>query len=31
WYPETSFDKGIEQTIRWYLDNQEWTEKVLSK
>ena len=31
WYPETSFDKGIEQTIRWYLENQEWTEKVLNK
>ena len=31
WYPETSFDEGIEQTIRWYLDNQEWIEKVLSK
>ncbi|MDH6456549.1 dTDP-glucose 4,6-dehydratase [Fusobacterium sp. PH5-7] len=31
WYPETSFDKGIEQTIRWYLDNQEWVEKILSK
>ena len=29
WYPETSFDKGIEQTIRWYLDNQGWVEKVL--
>ncbi len=31
WYPETSFDEGIEQTIRWYLDNQEWVEKVLNK
>ena len=31
WYPETPFDKGIEQTIRWYLDNQEWVEKVLNK
>lgn len=31
WYPETSFDKGIEQTIKWYLDNQEWVEKVLNK
>ncbi|WP_302820873.1 dTDP-glucose 4,6-dehydratase [Fusobacterium ulcerans] len=31
WYPETSFEKGIEQTIRWYLDNQEWIEKILSK
>ena len=31
WYPETSFDEGIEKTIRWYLDNQEWVEKVLNK
>ena len=31
WYPETSFDEGIEKTIRWYLNNQEWAEKVLSK
>lgn len=31
WYPETSFDKGIEKTIRWYLNNQEWIEKVLNK
>ncbi|WP_462425185.1 dTDP-glucose 4,6-dehydratase [Fusobacterium sp. THCT13E1] len=31
WYPETSFDEGIEQTIRWYLDNQEWAVKVLNK
>ena len=31
WYPETSFNEGIEKTIRWYLDNQEWVEKVLSK
>ena len=28
WYPETPFDKGIEKTIRWYLDNQEWVEKI---
>lgn len=31
WYPETSFEEGIEKTIRWYLDNQEWAEKVLNK
>ena len=31
WYPETSFDKGIEQTIRWYLDNQEWVGEALSR
>ena len=24
WYPETPFSTGIEKTIRWYLDNQEW-------
>lgn len=24
WYPETSFEIGIEKTIRWYLDNREW-------
>ena len=28
WYPETPFDKGIEKTIRWYLDNQEWVENL---
>ena len=31
WYPETAFDKGIEQTIRWYLDNQEWVEKIFKR
>ena len=30
WYPETSFVIGIEKTIRWYLDNQEWLESVTS-
>ena len=30
WYPETPFDKGIEKTIRWYLDNQNWMDNVLS-
>ena len=28
WYPETAFDKGIELTIRWYLDNQKWVNKL---
>ena len=28
WYPETPFDKGIEKTIRWYLDNREWVENL---
>lgn len=30
WYPETPFKVGIEKTIRWYLDNQEWVESVTS-
>lgn len=30
WYPETCFTEGIEKTIRWYLDNQEWVESVTS-
>lgn len=31
WYPETSFDKGIEQTIRWYLENPKWVGEALSR
>ena len=30
WYPETPFSAGIEKTIRWNLDNQEWIEEVAS-
>lgn len=30
WYPETPFTEGIEKTIRWYLENQEWVEEVSS-
>ena len=30
WYPETSFTVGIEKTIRWYIDNQDWVESVTS-
>lgn len=29
-YPETPFTEGIEKTIRWYLENQEWVEEVVS-
>lgn len=24
WRPETSFDRGLEQTVRWYRDNLRW-------
>lgn len=30
WYPETSFETGIEKTIKWYLDNKGWMENVTS-
>lgn len=30
WFPTTSFRQGIEKTVRWYLDNQEWVEGVTS-
>jgi len=29
-YPETPFVIGIEKTIKWYLENQEWVEEVVS-
>ena len=28
WIPETPFEKGIELTIKWYLNNMEWLERV---
>ena len=30
WQPETSFDVGIAETIKWYLDNTEWTDEIKS-
>ena len=30
WYPETSFEEGIKKTIKWYLDNRDWMERVTS-
>jgi dTDP-glucose 4,6-dehydratase len=29
-YPETPFVVGIEKTIKWYLENQEWIDEVVS-
>jgi len=28
WRPDESFESGIRKTIKWYLDNLEWCEKV---
>ena len=30
WYPETTFEVGIEKTIKWYLDNKDWMNNVTS-
>ena len=30
WLPRTSFDDGIRQTVRWYLDNRTWWEHILA-
>ena len=30
WYPETPFETGIEKTIRWYLEHQDWVDEVVS-
>lgn len=28
WEPSLQFEEGIEKTIRWYLENQEWMDRV---
>ena len=30
WYPETKFKDGIKLTIKWYLENKSWWEKIIS-
>lgn len=30
WLPRTTFDDGIRQTVRWYLDNRTWWEHILA-
>ena len=30
WLPETKFEDGIKKTIRWYLDNKEWWQEIIS-
>jgi dTDP-glucose 4,6-dehydratase len=30
WQPSLQFEEGIEKTVRWYLDNQEWMDNVTS-
>ena len=30
WLPETKFEDGIKKTIKWYLENKEWWEEIIS-
>jgi len=30
WTPSVSFEQGIEQTVRWYLENQSWWQDILN-
>ena len=30
WHPEASLETGIRDTVRWYMENQEWVERVKS-
>jgi dTDP-glucose 4,6-dehydratase len=31
WLPAHKFEQGIRETVRWYLDNQEWVHSVLKR
>ncbi len=30
WEPSLQFEEGLEKTVRWYLDNQEWMDRITS-
>ncbi|MBQ9311547.1 MAG: dTDP-glucose 4,6-dehydratase [Bacteroidales bacterium] len=30
WQPSLQFEEGIEKTVRWYLDNQDWLDNITS-
>ncbi len=30
WVPEETFETGLRKTVKWYLENREWWERVLS-
>lgn len=30
WLPETKFSDGIKKTIKWYLENRQWWEEIIS-
>ena len=30
WEPKEDFASGFRKTVKWYLDNREWTDRILS-
>ena len=30
WEPSLQFEEGIEKTVRWFLDNQDWMDHITS-
>jgi dTDP-glucose 4,6-dehydratase len=30
WKPSYTFERGIEETIKWYVDNKQWWERIIS-
>ncbi len=30
WHQNTDFNEGLDKTIRWYLDNEEWVKRIIS-
>ena len=30
WEPSLQFEEGIDETVKWYLENQEWMDNVTS-
>ncbi len=31
WYPETTFEIGLQKTVEWYLSNRNWWEEIISE
>jgi dTDP-glucose 4,6-dehydratase len=31
WRPEVDFDRGLEETVRWYVDGRSWWESILER
>jgi len=31
WSPATDLQQGLEQTVKWYLDNPDWSQKILDR